>query len=416
MSATRLGYCCFACSLAIGSLGLAQQVTESSTSVEVKTVIATPAEPSPSETPSVKPAAENPREEKPRIELAILLDTSGSMTGLINQARAHLWQIVNEFESVRRGGQRPDVYVALYEYGNSNLSGESGYIRQIVPLTLDLDKISEELFALTTTGGSEHCGQVIDRAVRDLAWSKEGGNLRSIFIAGNEPFTQGPVDFREACSLSAGNGITVSTIHCGDHETGVRTMWAEGAKLADGSYLSINQNQVARHIDAPQDTELQSLSAELNQTYVAYGSATEREAAGNRQQAQDANAAKLSASVAAGRTLTKASSNYRNSHWDLVDALTEKKLELKDIPAEQLPEALRKMTLAERTAYIQEKSEQRTAVKAKIKTLTARRNEFLTQARKELAEEQTDDTLDSAITKAVREQAEKKQFKFGATE
>jgi hypothetical protein len=95
-------------------------------------------------------------ETKPRIEIALLLDTSNSMDGLINQARTQLWKMVNELEKVRQNGKRPDVYVALYEYGNDGLNAEGGYIRLVQPFTLNLDKISEELFALTTNGGSEH--------------------------------------------------------------------------------------------------------------------------------------------------------------------------------------------------------------------------------------------------------------------
>ena len=92
--------------------------------------------------------------EKPLVQIGILLDTSGSMSGLIDQARTELWSIVNEFIFARRNGTAPEVQVALYEYGKSSLAQDEGYIRQIVPLTTDLDKISEELFALKTNGGS----------------------------------------------------------------------------------------------------------------------------------------------------------------------------------------------------------------------------------------------------------------------
>ena len=108
---------------------------------------------------------------KERIQLAILLDTSSSMDGLINQAKSQLWNIVNELSRARRNNNPTQLEVAIYEYGNNSLSSGEGYIRMITPLTTDLDKISEELFKLSTNGGSEYCGQVIDNASRDLAWS-----------------------------------------------------------------------------------------------------------------------------------------------------------------------------------------------------------------------------------------------------
>jgi len=103
-------------------------------------------------------AAEEALSEKakaPRIQLAILLDTSSSMSGLIDQAKTQLWRIVNEFATTRKEGKVPELQVALYEYGKSSLPANQGYMRMIVPLTTDLDKISEELFALQHNGGQE---------------------------------------------------------------------------------------------------------------------------------------------------------------------------------------------------------------------------------------------------------------------
>jgi hypothetical protein len=217
----------------------------------------------------VEPVVEIPAEaDPPLVQMAILLDTSGSMSGLIDQARTELWSIVNEFVFARRNGRQPDLQVALYEYGKSALPAAQGYIRQIVPLTTDLDKISEELFALTTNGGQEYCGWVIREATRGLQWSDSTDDLKVIFIAGNEPFTQGPVDYKEACKSAVAKGIIVNTIHCGSEREGINGKWKDGAVLADGRYLSIDHNRQVVHIVAPQDRQIAELGARLNQTYV----------------------------------------------------------------------------------------------------------------------------------------------------
>ncbi|HWW60799.1 MAG TPA: hypothetical protein VN181_05465, partial [Thermoanaerobaculia bacterium] len=122
---------------------------------------------------------------KPVIQVAILLDTSNSMDGLIDQARTQLWRVVNEFATAKKNGTTPDLYVALYEYGNAGLAAERGYIRRVLPLTTDLDRVSEELFALKTNGGDEYCGHVIAEATKGLAWSTKSDDLKVIFIAGN---------------------------------------------------------------------------------------------------------------------------------------------------------------------------------------------------------------------------------------
>ena len=129
----------------------------------------------------------NVKPESNLVQLAILLDTSNSMDGLIDQAKTQLWKIVNEMARSKRDGEIINLQVALYEYGNDGLSPDEGYIRLITPLTNDLDKISEELFKLKTNGGSEFCGTVISEAIKDLKWTKDMNNYKVMFIAGNEP-------------------------------------------------------------------------------------------------------------------------------------------------------------------------------------------------------------------------------------
>lgn len=348
-------------------------------------------------------------EDKPLIQIAILLDTSGSMDGLIDQARTHLWKIVNELATSRRDGRIPRLEVALYEYGKSSLSQESGWIRQIVPLSTDLDRISEELFKLTTNGGQEYCGRVIHAATTQLAWSASPRDYRAIFIAGNEPFTQGDYNYADACRAAIARGIIVNTIHCGDHATGVQGKWLDGAQLADGSYSAIDQNQRTVHIDAPQDVELVELNGRLNRTYVAFGSAAPAAAA--RQEAQDAAASKLSLGVFCERVAAKASGQYRNAQWDLVDAAAQESFDLTTVSDEQLPEELRGKTAPEKQAYVAAKAAERAELQAKIRELSAAREAYIAEERRKLAEG-GQASLDEAVVGAVREQLEKKDYTF----
>jgi len=351
--------------------------------------------------------ANQPR--KPRMQIALLLDTSNSMDGLIDQARSQLWKICNELIKARQNGLVPEVQVALYEYGNAGLSRESGWIRQVLPLTTDLDKISEELFALKTHGGEEYCGWVIQRAVDDLAWSPAADVYKAIFIAGNEPFTQGPVNYAESCKAAITRGIIVNTIHCGGEAEGVNTKWKDGADLADGRYLVIDHNRAVVSIEAPQDKEIAQLGAELNKTYLAYGA--QGLAGARRQAAQEANVALLGAASGAvvQRALTKASASYHNASWDLVDAAREPDFDLAKLKPEDLPEPMRKMTLEERKAFIEKQAQERAAIQARIHRLSAEREKFVAARAKALAGA---DTLDAAVTAAVRDQARRQNFRF----
>lgn len=348
---------------------------------------------------------------KVKVQIAILLDTSGSMEGLIHQARTQLWKIVNDFQHCKKNGKRPELEVALYEYGKSSLPVTDGYLRQIVPFTKDLDLLSEKLFELKTNGGQEYCGWVIDDAVKNLEWSDRKGDLKMIFIAGNEPFSQGQVDFRESCRLSIGRGVTVNTIHCGDEAEGIRGHWAEGATLGEGSFLNIDHNDVRPTPKTPYDKRLIELSIELNTTYVPYGNRTTREYFSRRQAAQDSNAEQAAPSVAAGRATTKGSSFYDNSKYDILDAIEKKNLELSEIPKDELPEDLQMLTPEKQKEYLETKRRARVKIQEEIAKLNQQRAEHL----KIKAVEEGDAGavhFDDAVLKAVRDQAQAKSFEY----
>lgn len=342
---------------------------------------------------------------EPKIQLAILLDTSSSMDGLINQTKEQLWKIVNTFATAKREGKRPKLEIALYEYGNDRLSAESGYIRQVSPLTTNLDAISEQLFSLKTNGGSEHCGQVISKAIDQLEWSKDPHDLKLIYIAGNEPFTQGPVDYKKSVKAAIERGIVVNTIHCGDERAGVNGGWKDAAMLADGNFLTIDQNRAVAYVEAPQDKELARLGAELNKTYVGYGRAAPAAAA--RQEAQDKNADSLSLGSSAQRAVSKSSTLYDNSDWDLVDA----KKKGKAISEGDMPAELRAMKPAEREQVIEEKSKERAELQAKIQALNAEREKFVKAEMKKQAEAGPK-TMDAALIESARSQGGKQAFSF----
>lgn len=154
----------------------------------------------------------HPKESKNNtVKIALLLDTSNSMDGLINQAKAQLWDVVNNFTHAKCGNEsRPDLQIALYQYGNDNLSSREGYVQQVLNFTDDLDEISEKLFSLSTNGGEEYCGKVIQTSLNQLDWGNNPDNLKMIFIAGNEPFDQGRTPFKEA-ALELKNKMLSST-------------------------------------------------------------------------------------------------------------------------------------------------------------------------------------------------------------
>lgn len=345
----------------------------------------------------------------PKIQLAILLDTSNSMDGLIDQARQQLWQTVNELSRAKRDGVAPVLEVAVYEYGNTGIDAQQGHVRQVVGLTRELDKVSEALFSLTTNGGDEYCGHVIAQAVAHLQWSTSPNDVKAIFIAGNEPFTQGPIPFTEAIAAAKARSIVVNTIHAGDYQTGLNEGWQQGALLAGGNYMSIDQNQALVHVEAPQDDEIATLNTKLNETYIPYGS--EGAASAARQQEQDSKSSGVSIGLLAERAKSKATTLYDSSGWDLVDAVKAGEADVDEMEPDALPEAMQTMTPAARKAFVDGKAKQRAELKAKIVELGRQRDAYVAEQRKAEAED-GDNTLNEALTESVRKQAASQRFVF----
>lgn len=340
----------------------------------------------------------------PRVQIALLLDTSNSMDGLIHQAKTQLWRIVNEFATVRKHGRQPHLQVALFEYGNNGIPAAVGYVRMVTPFTNDLDTLSARLFQLTTNGGEEYCGQVIHTALDQLSWDPSPDTLKIVYIAGNEPFTQGPVNFRHACQRATQRGIVVNTIHCGDRQSGVIGRWEEGALLGGGAFFSINSD-LRTVIDTPYDAELARLNQSINATYVPYGPAG---SAGQMNQTlQDRNAAAASPAVMAERASAKASGLYRNEQWDLVDAVKEGKKKVEEVREADLPSDMQRMTPAERRAHVDKMARQRSDAQARIAALQQQRATFIAQQAKVGG---ADKTLEDAVVASVRAQAAKAGF------
>jgi hypothetical protein len=366
----------------------------------------TPETPKPDPTPP-KPIVETT--DDPVVQIAILLDTSSSMDGLIEQAKSQLWKIVNTFDPAKLDGKRPRIEIAVYEYGNDSLSPASGYIRQVIPFTDELDRVSEKLFALTTNGGSEFAGMALETALNNLAWSTRKDALKFAFIAGNEDFAQGPTNPVEAIRRASEKGIVVNTIYCGSPEDGIAPAWKNGAVIADGRFMTIDQNQKIVHIDAPQDQQIAQLSQDLNGTYIAYGRFGEEGA--RRQAVEDSNSGAIGQGSAVQRGLFKSSAAYKNSTWELGDAVKDGKLDLANVDEDTLPANMKGMSKGEREAYVKGQLEKREQIQTQIRKLASERDRYVAEQQTKLA--QADEgTLDAAMIDAVRGQASKMGYQF----
>jgi hypothetical protein len=348
--------------------------------------------------------ARDPRPGRP-VDLVICLDTSGSMEGLIDAARRKLWQVVSDLGTAKPS---PVLRVALLTFGSPG-NDDAGHVVVQTDLTQDLDLVSERLFALRTSGGDEYVGRVVQGALDRLSWTRSDA-LKLLFVAGNESADQDTVaPFRKVVARAAQLGIRVSSIYCGGADDGEAAGWREVAAIGRGRFASIDHTRAVVTVATPFDAPLAELSSRLNSTYVGYGEKAKEGRA--RQEAQDANAGAAAPAAAAERAMAKAGGLYKNSTWDLVDRMDEKGFDLASVPAGDLPEEMRALSVEQRRAFLETKKADRARLQTEIRDLDAKRTAYV-KAEVEKQGLDSSKDLDRALLDAIREQAAEKGFSF----
>jgi len=349
----------------------------------------------------------------PKIQAAILLDVSGSMDGLIEQAKAQLWNMVNTMGRAKCGGNiSPKIEIALYEYGRTTNDAKAGYVKQINGFINDLDSLSQNLFGLKTNGGDEYCGQVIFSSLKELNWDASPESYKVIFIAGNEDFLQGNLHYTRACAEAKNKGVIVNTIYCGDKMQGITEHWNLAGECGNGSFTNIDQNAKDPEIPTPYDSIIYTLNDQLNSTYIAYGYG----GAGYQQKQAIMDAANTTMSKEAGFKRIKSKSNsavYNNAQWDLVDAKD------KDgdgvfskIEKNQLPDSLKNKTTEELKSIVEEKSKERSSIQTEIAKINKQREIFIAAEKAKNVVKNNAATLETEVEKIIKEQARRYKMRI----
>ena len=358
---------------------------------------------------SFTPPRSPQRPPAPKIQVALLLDVSNSMDGLIDQAKAQLWNLVNILGRAECATGTPQIEIALYEYGRSGNDAARGYVKQIQPFTRNLDALSKSLFALSTNGGEEYCAQAIYTSVQDLAWDSSAQTYKAVFIAGNESFRQGPLTWDKACAAARARGIVINTIYCGPREQGIREFWNLN-ECGNGSYTNINSDAKAEDIPTPYDSALYTLNDHFNGTmlsYGAYGYAAQQEVA-----VVDNLNRRHNKSSAAARTAVKGQrSLYNNATWDMVDAYEADSNFHRRVDRATLPDSLRGKKEAELKAVILRKQAERDSVRGQIAEMNRKREEWLADERRRRAAGSAQEaTLESEMEKTLKTQVQRNGF------
>jgi uncharacterized protein YegL len=339
----------------------------------------------------------------PRIEVAFVLDTTGSMAGLIDGAKRKIWAIANQLAS---GQPRPQVRIALVAYRDRG----DAYVTQVHPLTDDIDAVYADLQRLTADGGGdtpESVNQALDDAVTRLAWSSDAGVYRTIFLVGDAPphlDYPDDVKFTDSVALARQKGIVVNTVQCGNlAET--TPIWRQIATAGGGTFAAIQQDGGMQALTTPMDEELSKLNRDLASTLVPYGAPTEQaELEAKRDRAVHAEPAAVAARLG---FLSKLGGRLNAGRADLLDAITSGATRLTDVGEADLPSSLQAMSPAAREAFVKQKLDARKKIQARIDHLSAERDAYVEKEHQRRAASGKDDGFDSKVREAVRAQAAK---------
>ncbi len=364
------------------------------------------------EMPGTDNADSPPAPAPAKIQAAILLDVSGSMNGLIEQAKALLWNMVTTLGKAQcADNSSPQVEIALYEYGRTNNDQGKGYVKQLSPFTRDLDEVSKILFSLNTNGGDEYCGQVIYTSMDELTWDASAGNYKVIFIAGNEDFLQGNLHYTKACNKAKEKGVIVNTIYCGDYKRGLEEHWNLAGECGNGSFTNINQDAKEADIPTPYDTTLIVLNNKLNNTYIGYGAFGYTNKI--RQEKVDQLNFSKSKNLASKRMEAKAKSKvYSNTSWDLVDATMADSTYIARVDKKTLHDSLKNKTTAQLQQIVEEKTTERNAIQQEIIGVNASRTKYIAEQKAKSAINKNEPTLETEVDKIIKEQVQRFSMKI----
>ena len=349
---------------------------------------------------------------RPQIEVVFVLDTTGSMSGLIQAAKEKIWAIANTLATTKPA---PNIKMGLVGYRDRG----DEYVTKRTDLTDDLDAVYEQLMGFRANGGGdtpESVNQALHEAVTKIRWSKDENTYRAIFLVGDCPphmDYKDDVKYPETCKTAAKAGLIVNTIQCGNHGA-TEPIWNDIAGRAEGRYFRVEQSGGAILASTPFDKELAELSRELEGTRLYYGSAEVLAESKEREEVAKKIHAGAPLGARARRAVFAASEAGEPAllgKQELVKDAAEGRVKLGELEKNELPSEMQGMTSKEQQKFVFEKLAKRKKIQAQIKAIAAKRQALIEeQVRKSKLKGKQ--SLDFAIFECIKEQAGKKGIEY----
>jgi len=339
---------------------------------------------------------------KPKVEVVFCLDTTGSMGGLIEGAKAKIWSISNQIAS---GKPTPDLKIGLVAFRDKG----DAYVTQVHDLTGDLDAVHAKLKTFKAEGGGdipEHVNAALFDSVHKIKWSEDKSTLRIIFLVGDAPphmdYTDDvkyPVTCQEACK----KGIIINTIQCGNDSECMK-FWKDIAKKSVGTYVGIQQDGGVVAVATPFDKRLGEINDELARSTLVYGD--------RRKQAEDKEKVEAATKLAPAPKADRggfAGKDGKAAAYDLLDAIKNKEVDLKKLKKEELPRELQELDDKGRTEYLEKLDEKRKKLSTEAVELDKKRQSHIQE---EIKKKGGKNAFDNEVLEMLRKQAKKANIDY----
>ncbi|MDY7231823.1 vWA domain-containing protein [Hyalangium rubrum] len=365
----------------------------------------TPTAPAPKQAQAqTQEKASPPQAARPEIEVVFVLDTTGSMSGLIEGAKQKIFSIASR---IATGKPTPRLKVGLVAYRDEG----DDYVTKRFDLSEDLDTVFTNLRQFSADGGGdtpEHVGRGLGEAVSKMSWSSSRETMKVIFLVGDAPpaIREQEWDFKHWSKQAKEKHIVVNTVRCGEDEE-TATAWQFVAKLTDGTFDTIDQAGGMLAVATPYDAELARVNAEIASKTLYTGSAAVQ--AENRGRAEQMGA--MAPEVAAERIsyMKKAKGKVPGSAMPASSApmavggamdLAAQPEGLAKVQEAELPAELKGLSKEAQVAKVTQLAEERRVLEAQASKLAAERDSWRV---KNVAEKS--DSFDDNVMKSVRTQA-----------
>ena len=350
--------------------------------------------------------------ERPVVDVVFVLDTTGSMSGLIQTAKDKIWSIATTMASAQ---PTPTIRIGLVAYRDRG----DDYVTRTVDLSEDLDSVYAALMDFQAGGGGdapESVNAALSQAVNAMSWAQDRQAYQAIFLVGDAPphtDYQDEPQFPEILAVAREKGIVVNAIQCGDVASTVAP-WTQIAGLGGGQFFQVEQAGGAVAFATPYDSELAELTARLDATRLYYGTDEEKAAMAAKQSATDKLSALASDEAKARRGVFNMSAAGRANRLgknELVAEISSGAVELDDLAPESLPAAMQPMAPAEQRQYLNKLAAEREEVEGRMRKLAESRQDYL---EKKVAEAGgAADSLDARLYETIREQAADADLSYG---